>query len=54
MNEEQLSQSLFYFCEANQLPFISADDLLYGKIVTTSKQKSWLLSYIQVWEALGI
>ena len=50
MNQEFLQSSLYYFCKANSLPFMSADDLLYGSIVTTTAQNVWLKSYIEVWE----
>ena len=50
MNQEFLESSLYYFCKANSLPYMSADDLLYGKIVTTTAQNVWLKSYIEHWE----
>ena len=50
INQEFLESSLYYFCKANSLPYMSADDLLYGKIVTTTAQNVWLKSYIEHWE----
>ena len=49
-----LSDVLGDFCEQQELPFMSADDLLYGQIVTTTKQKLWLHSYMQLWQSLDI
>ena len=49
-----MSLALQYFCEANSLPFMSADDLLYGQTITTTKQKLWLHSYMQLWQSLDI
>ena len=54
MNQELLEPSLYYFCKANNLPFMSASDLLYGSIVTTTHQKYWLFQYIQAWNMLDI
>ena len=54
MNQEFLESSLYYFCKANALPFMSASDLLYGKIVTTTAQNVWLKSYIEIWEDANI
>ena len=54
MNMEFLQSSLYYFCKANSLPFMSADDLLYGSIVTTTAQNVWLSQYIQAWDSLDI
>ena len=31
---------------------MSADDLLYGSIVTTTEQNVWLNSYIEAWDSL--
>ena len=50
MKQEFLESTLYYFCKANCLPFMSASDLLYGKIVTTTAQNVWLKSYIEIWE----
>ena len=52
MNIEFLQDCLYYFCKANCLPFMSADDLLYGSIVTTTEQNVWLNSYIEAWDSL--
>ena len=54
INQEFLESTLYYFCKANDLPFISADDLLFGKVVTTTAQNVWLSQYIQVWEDSNI
>ena len=54
INQEFLQSSLYYFCKANSLPFMSADDLLYGSIVTTTAQNVWLSKYIQAWDSLDI
>ena len=50
MNQEFLESTLYYFCKANSLPFMSASDLLYGKIVTTTAQNVWLSQYIEICE----
>jgi len=54
MNEDFLSSSLYYFCKANNLPYMSASDLLYGQTITTTAQNVWLSQYIQVWEDSNI
>ena len=54
MNQELLESSLYYFCKANSLPFMSADDLLYGSTITTTAQNVWLSQYIQAWDSLEI
>ena len=54
-----LSNVLRDFCQLNDLPFLSADDLLYesdnhnqaicyNKL--TSEQEDWLSCYINVWD----
>ena len=54
MNQEFLESTLYYFCKANDLPFMSADDLLFGRIVTTTAQNVWLSEYIELWNRLDI
>ena len=54
INQEFLESSLYYFCKANSLPYMSADDLLFGKVVTTTAQNVWLSQYIQAWDSLDI
>ena len=54
MNMEFLQSSLYYFCKANSLPFMSADDLLYGSTITTTAQNVWLKSFIEEWEHANI
>tara|TARA_B100000927_G_scaffold291709_1_gene295974 strand:+ start:1545 stop:1727 length:183 start_codon:yes stop_codon:yes gene_type:complete len=52
-----LSDVLEDFCSKNDLPFMSADDLLYGHqyaeidALTISQQK-WLNNYIAVWDII--
>ena len=54
-----LSNVLRDFCTLNDLPFLSADDLLhesdnYGEadcyIKLTSEQEDWLSCYINIWD----
>ena len=54
-----LSNVLQDYCNLHDLPFISADDLLYESIhykdadchtKLTSEQKDWLSCYIKVWD----
>ena len=54
INQEFLESSLYYFCKANLLPYMSADDLLFGKVVTTTAQNVWLSEYIELWNRLDI
>ena len=54
-NMNFLSDVLEDFCEKNDLPFISADDILYsstsdGEVELTEYQKDWLRNYIEVWD----
>ena len=54
MKQEFLESSLYYFCKANLLPFMSASDLLYGSTITTTAQNVWLKSFIEEWEHANI
>jgi len=54
-----LSNVLRDFCQLNDLPFLSADDLLYesdnhNKAICynklTSEQEDWLSCYINIWD----
>ena len=54
INQEFLESSLYYFCKANSLPYMSADDLLFGNVVTTTAQNVWLSEYIELWNRLDI
>ena len=49
-----MSNILQDFCKFNNLPYKSADDLLYGKhekpISFTKKQRDFLISYISMWD----
>ena len=49
-----LSDVLCDFCEQQELPFISADDILYGDLrdSLTEYAKNWLEKYIQVWDII--
>ena len=60
-----LSDVLKDFCEQQELPFMSADDILYGnkrfliegQLVTlrdtlTAYSTNWLEKYIQVWDVV--
>ena len=57
-----LSNVLRDFCTLNDLPFLSADDLLYESIhykdadchtKLTSEQEDWLSCYINVWDTIA-
>ena len=49
-----MSNILQDFCKFNNLPYKSADDLLYGKhekpISFTEKQRDFLISYMSMWD----
>ena len=54
-----LSNVLQDYCNLHDLPFISADDLLYESVhydqadchtKLTSEQEDWLSCYIKVWD----
>ena len=47
-----LSDVLGDFCEQQELPFVSADDILYGssRDELTAYSRNWLEKYIQVWD----
>ena len=49
-----LSDVLGDFCEQQELPFISADDILYGssRDELTAYSRNWLEKYIQVWDII--
>ena len=56
-----LSNVLQDYCNLHDLPFISADDLLYESINNgevdcyvklTSEQEDWLSCYINVWDTI--
>ena len=54
-NLDFLSDVLEEFCSKNDLPFMSADDLLYAHVYAeikalTQYQQNWLNNYIQVWD----
>ena len=54
-NMNFLSDVLEDFCNKNDLPFMSADDILYsstldGEVELTEYQKNWLCNYIEVWD----
>ena len=52
-----LSDVLEDFCTKYDLPFISADDILYGYEVDGDKltdyQKDWLRNYISIWDTIA-
>ena len=51
-----LSDVLEEFCSKHNLPFMSADDLLYGYMYAehdlTKTQRDWLHTYINVWDTI--
>ena len=56
-----LSDVLQDYCNLHDLPFISADDLLYESsnnsemdcyVKLTSEQEEWLSCYISVWDTI--
>ena len=49
-----LSDVLCDFCEQQELPFVSADDILYGssRDELTEYSQNWLEKYIQVWDII--
>ena len=49
-----LSDVLCDFCEQQELPFVSADDILYGDLrdSLTAYSINWLEKYIQVWDII--
>ena len=56
-----LSNVLQDYCNLHDLPFISADDLLYESATQsmdchtklTSEQEDWLSCYINVWDTIA-
>ena len=57
---EFLTKVLEDYCNLHDLPFISADELLYENDIQeldchtklTSEQQDWLSSYIRVWDEI--
>ena len=51
-----LSDVLEDFCSKNDLPLMSADDILqspaWSDINLTQPQKNWLTNYIEVWDII--
>ena len=49
-----LSDVLGDFCEQQELPFMSADDILYGDLrdSLTAYSRNWLEKYILVWDII--
>ena len=49
-----LSDVLRDFCDLQELPFMSADDILYGDLrdSLTAYAINWLEKYIQVWDLI--
>ena len=52
---DTLSDVLGEFCLTNNLPFISADDILYGdsRDKLTEYQTKWLENYITIWDHIA-
>ena len=53
-----LSDVLEDFCSKNDLPLMSADDLLYGHVYAeidalTQYQQNWLTRYIEIWDIIA-
>ena len=53
-----LSGVLEDFCTKHDLPFISADDILYSQVdergtPLTDYEKDWLTFYISVWDTIA-
>ena len=48
-----LSDVLCDFCEQQELPFISADDILGSQYQLTEYSRNWLEKYIQVWNIVN-
>ena len=46
-----MSAQLLMFCKGNELPYISADELALREDLTDF-QFGWLMSYIEIWDAL--
>ena len=49
-NMNFLSEVLEDFCNKHDLPFMSADDILYGEEELNEYQKDWLRNFIEVWD----
>jgi len=48
-----LSDVLCDFCEQQELPFISADDILGSQYQLTEYSRNWLEKYIKVWNIVN-
>ena len=50
-----LSEVLQDFCTKYDLPFLSADDILYGSSDNelSNYQKDWLRNYISIWDTIA-
>ena len=50
-----LSDVLEDFCTKYDLPFLSADDILYGSSDNelSNYQKDWLRNYISIWDTIA-
>ena len=48
-----LSDVLCDFCEQQELPFISADDILGSQYQLTEYSRNWLDKYIKVWNIVN-
>ena len=50
-----LSDVLEDFCTKYDLPFLSADDILYGSSddELTNYQRYWLINYISIWDTIA-
>lgn len=46
---DQLAGELEAWCEANNLPFVSADELISRDV--TAEQRAWLEQFLDRWEA---
>ena len=52
---DTLSDVLGDICNTNQLPFMSADDILYGnsRENLSEYQTKWLENYITIWDHIA-
>lgn len=48
----KLSAELWQWCNANKLPQMSADDILYGSLgeELTPEQRQWLVDFCERWD----
>lgn len=51
LNEGQLCNKLEKYCKDNNLPFMSAEELL-SELNYDGEHVEWLLSFIEEWDAL--